>query len=227
MEKTIRLPLQKKEAARYTKGEEIFNTLTHAAGAAFGVFVLVFGILRAVLSGANVGVIAAAAVYGACMIVTYVVSAVYHALKPNTGKRVLRVIDHCAIYLLIMGTYTGIVVAGILPVSPAAALAILLIQWIAGALAITLTAVNMKKFVVFSMLCYILLGWCIIAIPHIVLAGIGLKGFLWLLFGGIAYTAGSVLYVIGRKKRYVHGVFHLFCLLGSVLQFICFAVYCF
>ena len=226
MEEAAVLPIQPQIAKpRYTKGEEVLNVLTHAAGAAFGVFVLVYGIIRTA-STANAGFIAAAIAAGVCMIITYAVSAVYHALKPNRAKGVLRVIDHCTIYLLIMGTYAGIMVIGILPVFRTAGLTVLMIQWTVGALAIILTAVNMKKFAVFSMICYIVLGWCIMAIPHLVIRAVGLNAFLWFLGGGLAYTAGSVLYAIGRKKRYIHGVFHIFCLLGSVLLFTGYAVYC-
>jgi hemolysin III len=216
----------KSPAPRYTKGEERLNLYSHALGALFGVAVLILGIVKSVESAKPFGVLASI-LYALGMIVCYTISAVYHGLGENTGKKVLRVIDHCTIYLLIMGTYIGLFLTGILPVSLPATIAILSIQLGLGTLAIVLTAVNMKRFVVLSMICYIVMGWCVIAIPHIVITALTLNGFLWILFGGIAYTLGSVLYVIGKKKRYVHGVFHLFCLLGSVLQFVGFIVYCF
>ncbi|MCL2796793.1 MAG: hemolysin III family protein [Firmicutes bacterium] len=210
----------------YTAGEEILNVITHAFGTLFGVFIIVFGTVRSLLVGNALGIPGAIA-FGACMMVTYGISSVYHALPPRLlAKRVLRVIDHCTVYLLIMGTYTALMLACVYQYSPATAIVLLVLEWAVGALAITLTAANMKKFRAFSMVCYIALGWCVIAVPHIIIGAIGVGGFMWLLFGGVAYTVGSVLYGVGRKKRYVHGVFHFFCLMGSAFQFVCFAAFC-
>jgi len=208
---------------QYTKGEEILNVLTHGAGVLFGIFVLIYGIVKSVSAGKEFGILAAF-LFSLGIIATYGVSAVYHALKPNKAKRVLRVIDHCTIYLLIAGSYSGIILAGILDYAPVASFIVLALQWGLGALAIILTAVDMKKFRIFSFICYIVLGWMIIVIPHILLGALGLAAFLWLLFGGVAYTIGSVLYAAGRKKKYMHGIFHIFTLLGTVLHFVCFAL---
>ncbi|MCL2751470.1 MAG: hemolysin III family protein [Firmicutes bacterium] len=210
----------------YTKGEEILNVISHATGALFGIFVLVFGILLSLKHNKPIG-IPATVIYAFGMIFTYTVSSVYHGLSPNAGKRVLRVIDHCTIYLLIAGTYTGIMLTGMSENAPVVTAVILSVEWVVGILAITLTAVDMKKYAVFSMICYIGLGWCIAVVPRAVIASLGIGGLIWLLCGGIAYTIGSVLYAAGHKKRYAHGVFHLFCLLGSVLQFVAFALFCF
>ena len=218
------VPIAKRDRT-YTASEERLNVVTHAIGALFGIFIIVFGIVRSVRADKPLG-IPASIIFGVCMIITYGISAVYHGLKPSAAKRVLRTIDHCTVYILIVGTYTALMLAGVYEVSKPAALAILAIEWGVGALAITLTAVNMKKYMVFSMICYIALGWCIMAVPHIAIAAFGLHGFLWLSAGGLAYTVGSVLYGIGKKTRHMHGVFHIFCLVGSGLQFVCFAAYC-
>ena len=226
MERISTLPLQKTKVRRkYTLGEEIFNVVTHALGTLFGIFILVYGIVRSIINEHPLG-IAASIVFGASMIITYGISSVYHGLKPNTGKRVLQVIDHCTVYILIMGTYTAVMLAGVMEYAPVVALIILGIEGVLGIAAITLTAIDMKKFQIFSMICYIVLGWCLITVPHIMVGAIGLGGFMWLLGGGIAYTVGSILYGIGKKKRYMHSVFHIFCVVGSVCQFISFAVYC-
>ncbi len=225
MENTTGLPAPKTDA-RYTRGEERLNYLSHAAGALFGLAVLIFGVVKSAETSKAFGILASV-IYGIGMTVCYTVSAVYHGLPQNAGKNVLRVVDHCTIYLLIMGTYAGIFLAGVLPHSFAAAVSVLAVEAGLGVLAVTLTAAGMKRFAVWSMICYILMGWCMIVIPHVVIAAISLPGFLWVLAGGIAYTLGSVLYGIGKKKRYIHGVFHLCCLAGSVLQFVAFAVYCF
>jgi len=207
---------KKSDASPYTKGEEIFNFVTHAIGVLLGAEVLAIGIVLSAINEKKFG-IPASIIYGGCMIVTYTVSSVYHGLSAGAGKRVLRVMDHCAIYLLIIGAYAGITLTAILPYSPPAAVAILSVELALGAAAILLTAVNMRKFVVASMVCYIALGWCILAVPHIALGALGSGGFLWLLFGGIAYTIGSVLYGIGRKKRY--SARHVPCVLHRRLGF--------
>ena len=91
--------------------------------------------------------------------------------------------------------------------------------WGLAALAGTLTAIDLKKYAVFSMVCYILMGWCVIAAMKPVILSVGWDGFLFILLGGVAYTIGAVLYGIGSKKRWMHSVFHVFVVEGSVLQF--------
>jgi len=90
-----------------------------------------------------------------------------------------------------------------------------------AAMAATFTAIDLKKYSVLSMVCYIGMGWCIVIAADIAIAAIPLPGLLWLLGGGIAYTIGAILYGIGKKKRYMHTVFHLFTLVGSMMQFVC------
>lgn len=215
----------RKQEPKYSRGEEIFNVISHFIGVPLGVIVIVLGVLQSQSVGLGIGVLASI-VYGVCMITTYGVSGVYHLIKPSKGKRVMRIIDHCTVYLLILGTYTGLLLTGIIRYNQTVALVMLSVEWIIGVLAITLTAINMKKYTVFSMICYIGLGWGIILISGIVIGAISLQGYLWLLSGGIVYTLGSILYALGRKHKYMHSIFHIFCIVGSVLQFICFIVYC-
>jgi len=95
------------------------------------------------------------------------------------------------------------------------------VVWGLTALAATLTAIDLKKYSVFSMICYIGMGWCIIFAADKLIKAMELSGLLLLLGGGIAYTVGAVLYGIGKKKSYMHGIFHMFVLLGSLLHFLC------
>ncbi|MBO5976612.1 MAG: hemolysin III family protein, partial [Oscillospiraceae bacterium] len=92
-------------------------------------------------------------------------------------------------------------------------------QWALAALAITLTAIDLKKYSVFSMICYVGLGWSIICFVPQTIEVMTKAGFYFLLSGGITYTIGAVLYGVGKKKRWIHSVFHNFVVLGSVLQF--------
>ena len=132
----------------------------------------------------------------------------------------MQVIDHCTIYFLICGTYTPIMLAGFLPVYPAVGWGLLIAEWVLAITAATLTAIDLKKYNVFSMICYILMGWGIIFFLPQAFKVLTKPGFYVLLSGGIAYTLGAVLYGIGSKTRWFHSVFHIFVVLGSVLQFL-------
>ena len=209
----------------YTKGEEIFNMVSHIVGGAFAICALVLCVVVAALSG-NVWGVVSGAIYGATMIVLYTMSSIYHGLRPEMPKKVFQVIDHCSIYFLIAGTYTPIAVGGqIRQENPVLAWVMFGIVWACCALGVTLTAIDLRKYRVFSMVCYIAMGWLIVFMIRPVLQVLPLAAFLWLLAGGIFYTVGSVLYGIGKKKRWMHSVFHLFVLLGSILQFVSILVY--
>ena len=132
----------------------------------------------------------------------------------------MQVIDHCMIYLLIAGTYTPILLIAFRPTYPGICWGLFGMQWALAALAATLTAIDLKKYNVFSMICYIFMGWGIVFFLSQAMQVLGRSGFLWLLSGGIAYTVGAVLYGIGAYKRWIHGIFHIFVVLGSFLQFL-------
>ena len=150
----------------------------------------------------------------------YAMSSIYHGLRPGTGKKVLQVLDHCTIYFLIAGTYTPIVLCAIAPVYPAVGCGLFIFEWVLTALAVTLTAIDLKKYNAFSMVCYIGMGWAVLPFMRQTIEVLTKPGFLWLLWGGIAYTVGAILYGIGSKKRWFHSVFHIFVVLGSILQLV-------
>ncbi len=213
-----RTRLSERHLPDYSKGEEITNMVTHIVGGAMGIAVLVLCVIRAALRH-NVYGIVASAIYGASMIALYTISSIYHGLRPNMGKRVMQVIDHCTIYFLIAGTYTPVALSAIRPQYPVLGWSLFAFEWLMTALAITLTAIDLKKYSVFSMICYIGMGWAVLPFVKQTVAVMQMPGFLLLLFGGIAYTIGAVLYGIGSKKKWMHSVFHIFVILGSLLQF--------
>lgn len=208
----------------YTTGEEIMNMVTHIVGGALGIAALILSLWKAAIAG-NVMAIVGCAIYGISMVALYSVSSVYHGLRPNMGKKVMQVIDHCTIYFLIAGTYTPILLTGFVPVYPWIGWGLLGVQWALTALAVTLTAIDLKKYNVFSMICYIVMGWGIIFFLDEAMAVMTAPGFYLLLSGGIAYTVGAILYGIGSKKRWFHAVFHIFVVLGSLLQFLAIYLY--
>ena len=208
----------------YSRGEEQMNTITHIVGGALGIAALTLCVVFAALRHNVYGVVGSA-VYGASLVALYTVSSVYHGLKPGMGKKVMQVIDHCTIYFLIAGTYTVIVLSAIRPRYPLLGWGLFAFEWAMAAIATTLTAIDLKKYNVISMICYIGLGWAIIPFARQALEVLTLPGFLFLLSGGIAYTIGAVLYDIGSRRKWMHSVFHIFVVLGSVLQFFAVLLY--
>ena len=208
----------------YTRGEEIMNMVTHIVGGALGIAALTLCVIFAALHDNVYGVVSSS-IYGTCMIVLYTMSSVYHGLKPSMGKKVMQVLDHCTIYFLIAGTYTAISLSALRPAYPLLGWGMFAFQWALTALAVTLTAIDLKKYNVFSMICYICMGWAILPFMKQTMEVLTTPGFLLLLFGGIAYTIGAVLYGIGSKKRWMHSVFHIFVVIGSLLQFLCILFY--
>ena len=205
----------------YTKGEETMNMLTHIVGGSIAIVALILCTLRA-RSGLDLTV---ALIYGISMLSVYTISSVYHGMRPGTAKKVLQALDHCTIYTLIAGTYTPILLSAFRPVYPGIAWGLLLFQWGLAAIAVTLTAIDLKKYNAFSMVCYILLGWAILPFMDKALQVLTPPGFFLLLGGGIAYTVGAILYGIGAKRRWFHSIFHIFVVLGSLLQFLCIYLY--
>ena len=204
---------------KYTKGEEIFNMTSHIVGGGIGVIVTVLCVIFAALHGNAWGVVGGA-IYGATMIILYTMSSIYHGLHPHlTAKKVFRVIDHCSIYLLIAGTYTPITLCSVRAADPVTGWAVFAVIWGMAALGITLTAVNLEKYKIFSMICYLVMGWCVIFTWKTTTAALGTGGTAFILAGGIAYTVGAVFYGFGKKLKYIHSVFHIFVCLGSIIQF--------
>lgn len=197
------------------------NTITHGLGVLLGVIVLLLCLRRADTPAGVIGSL----IFGCTMIGLYAVSSIYHGLKPSTGKKVMQVVDHCAIYFLISGTYTPILLGAFLPVYPTICWGLLALQWGLCITAATLTAIDLKKYRVFSMACYICMGWSIILFPGKCMQVMTLPGFMLLLTGGIVYTVGAVIYGIGSKHKWLHSVFHIFVLGGSLLQFLSILLY--
>lgn len=195
------------------------NMVTHITGGGIAVFALLLCVLKAVWTHSALDIIGVC-VYGVSMVALYAVSSIYHGLHCGTAKKVMQIIDHCTIYLLIAGTYTPIMLTAFVPNYPLIGWGLLAAEWILAILAATLTAIDLKNYSVFSMICYISMGWGIIFFLPQTLAVMTPAGFALLLSGGIAYTIGAVLFGIGVKVKWMHSVFHIFVVLGSLLQFL-------
>lgn len=208
----------------YTKGEEIMNMVTHIVGGGLAIIGSLFCIPAACRFGGWENILGAV-IYCLSMIGVYTMSSVYHGLHTGTAKKVMQIIDHCAIYFLIAGTYTPIMITGFLPAFPKIGWSLLLMQWGLTAIAVTLTAIDLKKHKIFSMICYIFMGWGIIFFLPQAMAVMTKPGFYWLLAGGISYTIGAILFGLGKKMRWMHAVFHIFVILGSLFQYVAIVFY--
>ena len=205
----------------YTKGEEIFNMVTHIVGGGFGVIALFSCVVYAFLFS-NVYGIVGSFIYGISMILLYTMSSIYHGLRNPTAKKVFQIIDHCTIFILIAGTYTPILLCAVIKSAPVLGWGIFGFIWGVSILGIVLNAIDLKKYAKFSMVCYLLLGWCIVFGGKAAISAIPFAGMVFILAGGISYTVGAVFYGVAAKKkiRYVHSVFHIFVVIGSILQYI-------
>ena len=220
-----RVKLKERELPTYTKGEEIFNMVSHILGGVLGIVATVLCIVIASIHN-NVYGIVSGAIYGTTMILLYTMSSIYHGLKKDTtAKKVFQIIDHCTIFLLIAGTYTTFLFCTLREPYPAVSWTLFGIVWGVSIIGIILNAIDLKRYKVFSQICYIALGWCIIFKIGALSKLLGIPGFILLVTGGIAYTIGAIFYGLGKKKKYMHSIFHLFILAGSILQFLCIILY--
>ncbi len=220
-----RIKLRDRILPKYTKGEEIFNMTSHIVGAVLGIVATVLCIVFAAVRGNVYGVVSGS-IYGVTMIILYTMSSIYHGLSPKRySKKVFQVLDHCSIFLLIAGSYTPFALCTIREYDTASGWIIFGVIWAFAILGIVLNSIDIKKFKVFSMICYLVMGWCIVFKITLLPELLGTAGFVLLLLGGIAYTVGAILYGLGKKHKYMHSVFHLFILLGSLLQFLCILLY--
>lgn len=210
---------QAKPMPVYTKGEELFNAISHIVGGALGI---IFAIASYIVVSFNPTPMkyAAVTIYSFAMVTLYTMSALYHFLRQGTAKRVFRIFDHCTIFLLIAGCYTPFCM---IPLWDLALGKIIFgIEWGLAVLGITFNAINMhwKAVKILSQASYVIMGWLVvIAIPQLI-ASVPAACLIWLIAGGVSYTVGIIFFACGKKVKYMHCIWHVFVLLGSVLQFI-------
>ncbi len=221
-----RQKLRERRLPDYTKGEEIFNMVSHIVGGGFGIIALVLCVIFAALHKNVFGVVSSA-IYGASLIVLYTMSSLYHGLSSKTmSKKVFQVLDHCSIFFLIAGTYTPITLCPLREYNPLLGWGIFGIIWAAATVGIVLNSIDIRKYKKLSAICYLLMGWCIIFAWKPTLAALHKNAIIFLLIGGVFYTVGALIYYFLKKKRFSHSIFHLFVLLGSISHFFTIFFYC-
>ncbi len=191
-----RTRLEDRVLPTYTKEEEIFNMVSHILGAILGVVATVISVIIAAKHHNPYGVVGGA-IFGASMIILYTMSSIYHGLSPKLkAKKVFQILDHCSIFLLIAGSYTPFTLCTLREYDAATGWTIFGIIWGFAILGIVLNSIDLKKYKRFSMICYLVMGWCIILKLPVLIETLGMAGFMLLLLGGIVYTVGAVLYGI-------------------------------
>ncbi len=217
-----RTKLEDRELPSYTKGEEIANMVTHIIGGVIGIVAIV---LCSIFAKNAYGVISGV-IFGVSMLILYTMSSIYHGLSPKVkGKKVLQILDHCTIFLLIAGSYTPFALCTLREYHTGMGWAIFGIIWAVAVLGMVLNSIDLKKYKIFSMICYLGMGWCIIFTINVLPTLLSMKGFSLLLAGGIVYTLGAICYIIGKKHKYIHTVFHICVLIASFLHFLCILLY--
>ena len=197
----------------YSMGEEISNAVSHGFGAILSAAALVLMLVRA--RGALA--VTAVALFGSVMILLYTMSCLYHALPPSlSGKRVLRVLDHCNVFLLVFGTYIPASLLGVCGVRGWVLFSVVAFLTLLG---IVFTVIDMERFQTAAVICQLLSGWSILIGASDLLNTAGVQGFVWMIAGGVMYTIGAILYGMGKRRMYYHSVFHVFCLLGTFCHF--------
>ena len=214
-----RVRLYKIPIPKYTLGEELISAISHGVGAALGVVALCMCVAKSTAVGDGYAQVSSW-IFGISMIILYSMSCIYHALKPNNAKRVMRVFDHCTIFLLIAGTYTPFT---LISLRGNVGWTLFGIIWGTAIIGIILNAIDMEKFKTISMICYLAMGWAIVFTFKPLCAAVAQAGIKLLVAGGIAYTVGAVVYGIGSKVKYMHSIWHFFVLAGTILHF--FAIY--
>ncbi len=199
---------------RPSRGEEIANSVSHGVGLVAALAAAPFLVVHAVRRGGT-GAIVGASVFAATVVLLYLASTLYHALPRNRAKRVFQVIDHGAIFLLIAGTYTPFTL-GVL--RGAWGWTLFGLVWGLAAVGVVLKAVGRLQQRTLSTLLYLGMGWLILIAIRPLWLRVPLSGLLWLLLGGIAYTAGLAFFA-AKGVRYSHFVWHLFVLAGTACHF--------
>ena len=220
-----RTKLAERVLPTYTKGEEIFNMVTHIIGGVAGIATIVLCSVIGAIHNNPYGIVSGI-IFGVSMLFLYTMSSIYHGLSPKLkSKKVFQILDHCAIFVLIAGSYTPFALCTLREYSTALGWIIFGVIWGFAIIGITLNAIDLKKYKIFSMICYLIMGWCIIVKWNILPELLGTSGFVMLLTVGIIYTIGAVLYEEKKKHKYMHSVFHICVFLGNLLHVLCVLMY--
>ena len=205
------------EIPKYNLCEELLSAISHGVGGFLSIAALVLCTVFSAIHH-NVYAVISSVIYGSCSIILYTMSTLYHSFKPNNAKRVFRILDHDSIFLLIAGTYTPFCLCTLMEYDFNTGIFMFFLVWLMAIVGIVFNAIDLKRYKVFSLICYLVMGWVIIIKTNVLLKLLGFTGFLLLLLGGLFYSVGVIFYVKGKKHKWFHSIFHIFCVIGSLLH---------
>ena len=195
---------------------ERFNSITHLLGALFSVGGMVVLIVLATLHGSPIKIVAFS-IYGATLVNLYFISTLYHSIRPHAAKAILQKFDHCAIYLLIAGSYTPF---ALITLHGPWGWTLFGVSWGLAAFGIAQELTLGRRTRALSLWLYVIMGWLVVIAIRPLVRAMPAAGVVWLASGGVIYTVG-IYFFINDERRHYHGIWHLFVLGGSVCQFIC------
>ena len=198
----------------FTLGEEIFHSITHGIGSGLSIAGLTLLVVLAVMHG-DIYKIISFSIFGASLVILYISSTLYHGLQQPRAKKIFKIFDHSAIYLLIAGTYTPFLIVSL---RGTAGWTLLVVVWIIALIGITFKILFIERFQILSVISYLLMGWLCVFILKEMLVSIPMGGLIWLAAGGILYTIGVIFYAL-QKIPYMHAVWHFFVMGGSICHY--------
>ena len=203
------------ELIEYSKKVDFWNCITHAAGSAFGIFAFIMLLVNAEDSRRMLS----AVIYGISLVAVYTVSAVYHGLPQGELKRKARLVDHCTVPVLIAGTATPCALLTLYEINSVIGIAVLVFAWICAFFGIFSKLFFFEKLKAVTVTVYIIAGIIMLMSVIPVFDDINKIAFGEIVAGCICYLAGAVFCWLGIKIHYLHAVFHIFVLMGSVFHF--------
>jgi hemolysin III len=209
------MPTAQATVRRYSVAEEIVNSLSHGAGVLFGIIALLLLVLKSVQMEDRLRVVTFS-IYGASVIVLFLASTLYHAIPFPRAKSVLKVVDHCAIYLLIAGTYTPFL---LLTLGDTVGAVLMVVIWGLAVAGIVFKLFYTGRFQTISLITYLAMGWLAIFASYELLANLPWNGIMLLLAGGIIYSLGTIFFAV-RRIPFNHAIWHLFVLGGCLCHFL-------
>ncbi|WP_070970269.1 PAQR family membrane homeostasis protein TrhA [Vibrio sonorensis] len=200
----------------YSVKEEVANVITHGAGLVFGIIGLVLLLIKALNHNADALTVTSVSIYGASMIVLFLASTLYHAIPYKSAKKALKTFDHCAIYLLIAGSYTPFLLVSL---RTPLAVGLMIVIWVIALIGIILKLAFVYRFKKLSLVTYLMMGWLSLVVVYQLAVTLEVGGLTLLAAGGLVYSLGVVFY-LAKKIPFNHAIWHCFVLAGCVCHFL-------
>lgn len=217
----VKARAEKNVVSAYPWAEEIANSISHGIGFIFGIVGLVMLLVQAVNSGAGATAITSYSLYGGSMILLFLASTLYHAIPHQKAKHWLKKFDHCAIYLLIAGTYTPFLLVGL---DSALARGLMVVIWSIALFGVIFKLAFAHRFEVLSLVTYLTMGWLSLIVIYQLATRLEAGGVTLLAVGGVVYTLGVIFYA-SKRIRFGHAIWHGFVLGGCFCHFLAIYLY--